>query len=45
MKMGMLMVLAIFSTRSAVLGTAQMSEALHVSRKYFASSGWTRGAR
>lgn len=27
-----------------VLGTAQMSAALHVSRKYFASSGWTRGA-
>jgi hypothetical protein len=33
-----------FWTWVAVLGTAQMREAWHVSRKYFASSGWTRGA-
>lgn len=40
----MLAALSILWTRSAVLGPAQTSEALHVSRKYFASSGWTWGA-
>jgi hypothetical protein len=43
--MGMLRFWDTLWTRDLVPGTAQMREALHVSRKYFASSGWTRGAR
>lgn len=39
-----LVVWDILWTRDVVAGTAQMREALHVSRKYFTSSGWTRGA-